>query len=146
MRMFFGKQKPIQEVAGTPGVKPSDAVSDEMSAHLLTRKETQKVIGEKDIKSATRILSEYKRGKTNLEDRIVKDEMWWKVRHWEVINSNKNSVTPSSAWLFNSILNKHADAMDNFPEPIVLPREKSDEESAKKVTKKALKLFQVFYR
>ena len=38
---------------------------------------------------------------------------------------------PSSAWLFNSILNKHADAMDNYPEPIALPRERDDEESAK---------------
>ena len=27
--------------------------------------------------------------------------------------------------------NKHADAMDNYPEPVVLPREQSDEESAK---------------
>ena len=39
--------------------------------------------------------------------------------------------TSSSAWLFNAILNKHADAMDNYPEPVVLPRERSDEESAK---------------
>ena len=35
-----------------------------------------------------------------------------------------------SAWLFNIILNKHADAMDNRPEPVVLPREEGDRGAA----------------
>ena len=38
---------------------------------------------------------------------------------------------PSTGWLFNSIANKHADAMDNYPEPNVLPRAQDDEETAK---------------
>ncbi len=50
--------------------------------------------------------------------------MYWKKRR-------VGASEPSSAWLFNAILNKHADAMDNYPEPVVLPRERSDEESAK---------------
>lgn len=58
------------------------------------------------------------------------------MRHWEIINKkngNKNIYDPQpvSAWLFNSIANKHADVMDNYPEPNVLPREESDTESAK---------------
>ena len=73
-----------------------------------------------------------KQGKTNLEKRIKEDELWYKGRHWEVIRKQADgSPEPSSGWLFNSILNKHADAMDNYPEPVVLPRERSDEESAK---------------
>ena len=36
----------------------------------------------------------------------------------------------ASAWLFNSIANKHADAMDNFPSVSCLPREESDRASA----------------
>lgn len=94
---------------------------------------TQSVIGEKEIAEAAKILAEYKAGKENLESRIVEDEQWYKLRHWEVIrrNSEHPQPQPTSAWLFNSILNKHADAMDNFPTPIVLPRERSDEESAK---------------
>ena len=39
-------------------------------------------------------------------------------------------VEPSSGWLFNSIANKHADAMDNFPSPNVLPREEGDKAEA----------------
>ena len=41
------------------------------------------------------------------------------------------AAAPSSAWLFNTILNKHADLMDSYPEPVVLPRERSDEQSAR---------------
>jgi hypothetical protein len=40
----------------------------------------------------------------------------------------------SSAWLFNSIANKHADAMDNFPRVNCLPREISDKETAEILT------------
>lgn len=103
---------------------------DQAEEHFIT---TQSVIGEKEIAEAAKILAEYKAGKENLESRIVEDEQWYKLRHWEVIrrNSENPQPQPTSAWLFNSILNKHADAMDNFPTPIVLPRERSDEKSAK---------------
>ena len=41
--------------------------------------------------------------------------------------SAKEQVEPASGWLFNAIANKHAEAMDNFPRPNVLPREEDDE-------------------
>lgn len=91
-------------------------------------------IGRDEIAKAAEILVKYKDAKANLEDRIVEDELWWELRHWEAIRGKKNkdlAPEPSSAWLFNAIANKHADAMDNYPEPLVLPRELSDEESAK---------------
>lgn len=93
-------------------------------------------IGEKEIGEAIATLTKYKQGKANLENRIVEDELWWELRHWEAIGRGKKQsgdirVEPTSAWLFNAIVNKHADAMDNYPEPVVLPRERSDEQSAK---------------
>jgi hypothetical protein len=97
----------------------------------------QEAIGIEEVRKAQGILRDYKDGKTNLEDRVIKDEQWWKLRHWQVMKGEKKVTPkatdpePTSAWLFNSILNKHADAMDNYPEPAVLPRERSDEESAK---------------
>lgn len=96
----------------------------------------QAVIGEKEIAQAAQILQEYKRGKANLENRIVEDELWYQQRHWEAIrrthraNRPGEAPEPSSGWLFNTILQKHADAMDNYPEPVVLPRERSDQQSA----------------
>lgn len=96
-------------------------------------------IGKKEIDEAISTLKTYKDGKSNLEKRIVEEERWWKLRHWDVINSRTKDdgrradevrPEPTSAWLFNSLANKHADIMDNYPEPNVLPREQLDEADA----------------
>jgi hypothetical protein len=89
------------------------------------------VIGKEQIHEAQQTLQKYKEGKTNLERRIVENEQWFKLRHWECMRkSETNQVEPSSGWLFNAIANKHADAMDNFPSPNVLPREEGDKAEA----------------
>jgi hypothetical protein len=92
-------------------------------------------IGSKEVGEAVETLQKYRRGKSNFENRIISEEQWWKLRHWEDIRRGTQDAgeapEPVSAWLFNSITNKHADAMDNYPEPVCLPREPSDEESAK---------------
>ena len=89
------------------------------------------VIGREQIQAAQQILNRYKEGKANLERRIVENEQWFKLRHWECMRkSETNQVEPSSGWLFNSIANKHADAMDNYPSPNVLPREEGDKGEA----------------
>ena len=91
-------------------------------------------IGKEEIKKARKILSEYKSAKGNLETKIIENEQWYKIRHWECMRDKKQEVQPSSAWLFNCIANKHADAMDNFPSPNILPREEADKEEAKKLS------------
>ena len=93
-------------------------------------------IGEAEIAMASQILRDYKRGKASLESRIVEDEQWWKLRHWETFGKGKNAEKDESisAWLFNTLANKHADAMDSFPEASVLPREKDDVEEAKRLS------------
>lgn len=97
---------------------------------------TGDIITVKDIRKAAETLRKYKDGKRLLEDRLKEDELWYRMRHWEAVRkkSNPDSPEPSSAWLFNAIANKHADAMDNYPEPNVLPRERGDQEEAKKLS------------
>lgn len=132
---------------GIPGIVPEEQdMAPEMAAMLLQRTEQTPTITDRDVERGIDLLTKYKDGKSNLENRIVNDELWWELRHWEGIGQSKakrvdksgKEVTstppepkPSSAWLFNTIQNKHADAMDNYPEPVVLPRERSDEQSAK---------------
>ena len=92
-------------------------------------------IGREAIQKATQILRKYKEGKANLERRVVDNEQWYKLRHWESMRKDKtNMVEPTSAWLFNCIANKHADAMDNFPSPNILPREEGDKAEAEMLT------------
>lgn len=137
MAVFFGRdmQKADGRINAVPGLARDEGIAQDEAAMLLTRPANQKLIGSEEIKKATEILTKYKDGKANLEKRIVGDELWWELRHWEAIGGTQpdpqTSPKPTSAWLFNSILNKHADAMDNYPEPVVLPREQSDEQSAK---------------
>ena len=132
---------------GVPGITEQERdMSPEMAAMLLTRPEDAPMITDKDVERGIDLLTKYKDGKSNLESRIVNDELWWELRHWEGIGQSKAKRVdrsgkevkstppqpkPTSAWLFNTIQNKHADAMDNYPEPVVLPREDSDEQSAK---------------
>lgn len=87
------------------------------------------VIGKEDVEKATALLKKYKESKTNLENRIIDNEQWFKMRHWEQLRSSSGEEN-ASAWLFNSIANKHADAMDNYPSISILPREQSDERTA----------------
>lgn len=91
-------------------------------------------IGEKEASKLRSIFNDYKTGKKMLETRIVENEQWYKLRNWECMrnekNAKKNEVEPTSAWLVNCILNKHADAMDNFPAPNILPREEGDKAEA----------------
>ena len=96
------------------------------------------IIGVNQIREAAETLRKYKDGKANYDRTIIENERWYKMRHWEYIRKNpgkggdaSKGVEPTSGWLFNTIMNKHADAMDNYPEPVVLPRERGDVDSAK---------------
>jgi hypothetical protein len=92
------------------------------------------VIGREQVQKANHTMMKYKEGKANLEKRIVENEQWYKLRHWECLRDKKQEVQPTSAWLFNCIANKHADAMDNFPSPNILPREEGDKGEAEMLT------------
>ena len=90
------------------------------------------LIGAPEIESATQTLQRYKQGKAHLEARIIANEKWYRIRHWDLVEGAGGSqIKPASAWLFNFIANKHADVMDNFPAPNILPREEGDKAEAK---------------
>ena len=95
-------------------------------------------IGKEQVQKAQGILQKYKDAKASLETRVVENERWYKLRHWEVVGASQsghhNDPRPTSAWLFNSLSNKHADFMDNYPEPNVLPREEGDKPHAKQLS------------
>ena len=87
-------------------------------------------VGRERIEELTRILQRYKTGKANLERRVVAAENWWKLRNSAEERKESSlgdgGFRSKSGWLHNVIVSKHADAMDAFPEPVVLPREPDD--------------------
>ncbi len=42
----------------------------------------QKRITEKEVREAAATLKRYKEGKSNLERRIIDNEEWFRMRHW----------------------------------------------------------------
>jgi len=91
----------------------------------------KQAIGREEVLKARETLNRYKEGKANLEKRIIENEQWYKLRHWQCLRkTGMDAVEPVSGWLFNAIANKHADAMDNYPAPSILPREPDDEAEA----------------
>ena len=97
-------------------------------------------IGAEELRRANDILKKYKDGKTRLEQRIIDNEQFWKLRHWEQMEKegqggNSGDPQPASGWLVNCILSKHADAMDCYPAPTVLPREPDDRQEAQRLSR-----------
>ena len=85
---------------------------------------------------AERKLMEYKKGKASVDLRIIKAQQWWKMRNWEEIAADRGTKgatfhKSNTAWLWNCIAGKHADAMDSYPEPVILPRMEEDKAQAK---------------
>ena len=96
----------------------------------------QAVIGEEQIKEFMQILQKYKAGKARTEARILSSEQWWKLRNSEEeTKDGANGESPGhksrSGWLHNVIVSKHADAIESYPEPNILPREKDDKAEAR---------------
>ena len=87
------------------------------------------------LRAFTGILQEYKAGKSRTEARIIASENWWKLRN--TVEEQKVSrigadggFVSRSGWLHNVIVSKHADAMESYPEPCILPREAGDKAEA----------------
>ena len=115
--------------AGTPGaegVRAADVLPVERATKMTKAR----------LREADATLREYQLGKAALEERIKRDEKWWELRAWDQMQQQgpAQAAKRPTAWLFNVIMGKHADMMEAYPEPVVLPREKGDEDEARKLT------------
>ena len=82
------------------------------------------------------ILRKYKSGKSLLESRMRSNQEYWRGKQWREMRRDweKEQPQPTSAWLTNVILSKHAARMDAYPEATVLAREQMDEPQAQLLT------------
>lgn len=113
--------------AGRSGQVP--AAQDVQGRQAPREEQAAQPIGPKQLSEATQVLLKYKSGKAALDRRIVENEHWYRL-HRDTEDGN----FADSGWMFNSLANKHADAMDNYPEPNVLPRARDDADTAKKLS------------
>lgn len=93
-------------------------------------------IGEAQVKQFNDVLRRYIAGKTQTDLRIKNAENWWKLRNTEEEQKESRigsdgGFTSKSSWLHNVVTSKHADALEAYPEPNILPREEGDKAEAR---------------
>ena len=88
-------------------------------------------IGEREVSEALAELRDWRRAREGIDARIKENRAYWKMTRRAGEGASGGSATAPTGWLFNTVVNRHADAMDALPEPCVLPREEDDEEAAR---------------
>ena len=91
-------------------------------------------IGTNEIRKASEILRKYKEGKARLEQKIIANEEFWKLRQWNYMNDGNADFKPATAWLWSCIQSRYSDAMDSYPTCNFLPRQEDDKAEAKKLS------------
>ena len=99
-----------------------------------------RIMNPQRLNKATQTLLKYQAAKTSVNRRIINAQQWWKLNNWQEIKKNRgvnaSTTHPSNTgWLWNCIVGKHADAIDSYPEPVILPRMIDDREEAEKLSK-----------
>ncbi len=96
-------------------------------------------IGRSEISRLNVILQKYKAGKRVLDRRVKDAERWWKLRNAfqesKVTDPKNGGFRAESAWLHNVIMSKHADAVEAYPAPSILPRGEEDRAQAEALSK-----------
>ncbi len=79
----------------------------------------------------------YREAKKELDRDVLTNEDWFRAQHWKHIKGRQPGIghEPTTPFILNGVWNKHADAMDNYPEPLFFEREESDRAEAEKLSK-----------
>ena len=89
-------------------------------------------IGREQVLQFRRVLERYSAGLRQTRSRIISSENWWKLRNGtEEQYTQDGGFRSVSGWLHNVIVSKHADLVEGYPEPVLLPREQGDREEAR---------------
>lgn len=102
-------------------------------AEAQRQQQPQKIKSE-DVMKATEILRRYKEGKARLEQKLIANEEFWKLRQWNYHSGDRDEFKPATAWLWSCIQSRYSDAMDSYPTCNFRPRQEDDKAEAKKLS------------
>lgn len=100
--------------------------------------EQAKSLSKDEVSSMLAAFKAYREAKEKTDRNVIENEDWFKGEHWKYISgSDKNAqgFRPAGSYLLNGIWHRHAEAMDNFPQPYLLEREKGDRKMAEELSK-----------
>lgn len=110
------------------------AMLQRTAEHKQMQAQMKPKIGAKEVRKASEILRKYKEGKTRLEQKIIANEEFWKLRQWNYMKDGKDDFKPATAWLWSCIQSRYSDAMDSYPTCNFQPRQQDDKMEAKKLS------------
>ena len=120
---------------GATGI--DNALQPTPAAEILPARPVNRITKER-LTEAMHTLHKYKAGKSSLERRIIAAQEWWKLKNWEQHEMHgvkgSHSSKSNTAWLWNCIVGKHADYIDSYPEPVILPRMQDDKPEAQRLS------------
>ncbi len=127
-----GQVKPFPGSVREPDGHPKRPMATQNQAVQATPVAAEKKIGPKQIRKASQILRKYKEGKRRLEEKIIANEEFWKLRQWNYMTGeNKKDFKPATAWLWSCIQGRYSDVMDSYPTCNIQPRQRDDVDEAK---------------
>ena len=93
----------------------------------------QKVIDVPQIRGAMEELMRWQRDRAEFNARVADEEEFYRLRVKPKAHRGESGeqFAPTSAWMLNTILQKHADLMEHIPSASCLAREPDDEAQAK---------------
>lgn len=105
-------------------------------------------IGKEQVAKFNRTLTKYKAGKASVDRRVKNAERWWKMRNTTMVDmisdgewagegqrAPASGIRAATGWLHNVIVSKHADALEAYPHPNILPRAEDDKAAAWSLSK-----------
>ena len=137
------EEKSVSNMENTTQGKPSELeirAQNELAMLERTRQKKQMLaqmkpkIDAKAVTKASEILRKYKEGKARLEQKIIANEEFWKLRQWNYMNDKTDEFQPATAWLWSCIQSRYSDAMDSYPTCNFQPRQSDDKTEAIKLS------------
>ncbi len=98
--------------------------------------ESQK-LSKQEVKGMLSALSYYRDAKEKRDRSVIENENWFKGEHWKYIagsDAQRINFRPAGSYLLNGIWHRHAEAMENYPQPILLEREEGDRKKAEELS------------
>ena len=128
----FGRRKDMPDVEER--AQNEIAMLEQTAQKKQMQAQMKPKIDSKVVTQASEILRKYKEGKARLEQKLIANEEFWKLRQWNYMNNGNDDFNPATAWLWNCIQSRHSDVMDSYPTCNFQPRQSDDKAEAIKLS------------
>lgn len=115
--------------------KPEQMDMTQKAGYLMPPRMGSSITEEK-LRKAKEELKRYQSAKAKQDSRIINNEAWWEGRSWDDMEQRGNPLLKrqGTMWTVNTVMGKHADMMEAYPEPAIKPRDYRDKQESEKLT------------